>query len=111
MSFRRALLVVLLVASQALVAGALVFVLSTTKEQTTAAAQFARAIQRERERFVRESCEDQNGRHNKALHKLDELVASGQRTPAQRAGTAALIRAVVPKRDCGRLVREAVRRR
>lgn len=70
-------------------------------------------VQDERERSIRMACKDTNERHDRALAKLDiliEKVPPARRARAQqgRAGTVALIEALVPRRDCGKLVKRSV---
>lgn len=77
-------------------------------------------INDERERNVRANCEQINARHDATIRQLDALLAQRLRTasPADRerieqsrASTVLLINALVPKRDCDRLVSEQVNSR
>jgi hypothetical protein len=70
-------------------------------------------IQNERARSVRENCEQVNDRHDHAIETLDRLIAKAppsrrQRAIQNRAATVLLLDAIVPKRDCERLVRQSV---
>lgn len=66
-------------------------------------------IQNQRVEFVRYACEDQNARHDATLQKLDHVVAAIKdpvqraRAETSKAGSVALIEALVPKQDCAAL--------
>jgi hypothetical protein len=68
-------------------------------------------INEERAANIVRSCEDVNARNLAAVRELDRLLEqrSSNATPEQversRETTTALIDALVPRRDCGRLVR------
>lgn len=71
-------------------------------------------INEERARNTYSACLETNARHDRTLAELDRLVAltpAGPRRERARAGrnnTAALIGALVPKRDCRALVARQV---
>lgn len=70
-------------------------------------------IQDERERSIRTSCQETNRRYDKAIERLDRLIAQAPadrkaRAKQNRAGTVSLIDALVPKRDCDALVGRSV---
>lgn len=72
-------------------------------------------IQAERSHNIVSNCRDVNDRHDATIRKLDELVASRpvderDRARRNRAGTVALLNAIVPKRDCAALVDRQVHR-
>lgn len=71
-------------------------------------------IQDEREKSIRMSCEETNARYDAAIGQLDRLIAQAPperraRAREGRAGTVLLIDALVPKRDCDRVVDRSVR--
>lgn len=106
----QALLAVALVASQALVALALVAAIGTNSDTATTARDLAVGIQRERARSIRENCEAQNRRHDATIRRLDELIAKAPPTRKRRAvesrpGTILLIKELAPKRDCDELAK------
>lgn len=74
-------------------------------------------IEQERTDSIIRNCRDTNHRHDNAIGKLDALVQAiknpQQRRRAERGigGTVALIDALVPKQDCGALVRRSVNSR
>lgn len=83
-----------------------VVVLGQNSDQT-------RDIQRQRYDFVLSSCQDQNRTHDATISKLDAVVADIKdpveraKAEANRAGTLAIIEALVPKQDCVALARAA----
>jgi hypothetical protein len=69
-------------------------------------------IQEQRREAVMRSCTEQNDRNQRTISELDRLLAVSPRRPGaqeRRDGTVALIQALVPRRDCDKLVRETVR--
>lgn len=73
-------------------------------------------IQAQRKEFVRRTCVDQNTRHHKTIHVLDELLAKQPHKTAlekkaiatTRAQNVLLINALVPLQNCTKLVKAAV---
>jgi hypothetical protein len=66
-------------------------------------------IQANRVEVFREQCKAQNAHHDNTILRLDEQIAKlpGDRrgeAEARRTGTVALIKALVPKRDCRAVV-------
>jgi hypothetical protein len=90
---------------------ALVLSLSSNRDRAVSAQTLAEQIQKERVRNIRATCEMQNARHDKTIVQLDELIRDAppgrrERAVQNRAGTALLIDALVPKRDCDRVVKQ-----
>jgi hypothetical protein len=57
----------------------------------------------------REQCQGQNARHDRTIRELDAQIADlpqarRREAEARREGTVALIKALVPKRDCRAVV-------
>lgn len=76
----------------------------------------SRDIQAQRVVNIRQSCDEQNARHDDTIAALDRLIGqlpkdSTRRFLAEknRPGTVLLINALAPKRDCGKVVKEATR--
>lgn len=76
---------------------------------------FIEAIQTNRENFIRDECEDVNTRHDNTIAALKQLGAEVVRRHPEQAGqvqrqieqNTLLIDALVPVRDCDRIVRLA----
>jgi hypothetical protein len=96
-----------------LVAGLILQRLDVTFSNDESNAAVARAIQAERARATRVSCEVQNVRHGQIVVALDGFLAERSATPAERAEarqfTTALAEAIAPKRDCDKVVARSVR--
>lgn len=89
--------------------------ISTNRGTATDAHNLAVTIQKERRRASLVNCGDINRRHDRAVRKLDDLIADippgAQRDRARRGrnNTVLLIDALVPHRDCKRLAAQQVR--
>lgn len=117
-----ALLVVAVIAAQGVVAVTVIDTLGSNRDHADTAQrnadqarQLTRQIQRERQRFIRESCEAQNERHDNTIRTLNGLVekatgARRRRLIQSRPGTVLLIKALSPKRDCDAVASRAVSR-
>lgn len=71
------------------------------------------AIQAERARSIRMSCEDQNRRHDSTIKTIDKLISKlppDRRAAAKssRASTILIINALAPKQNCNYLVKNLV---
>jgi hypothetical protein len=99
-----------LIVVTALVVSALV----AFNDQQQRSTELGLAIQQQRADAIRDGCQEQNGRHDRTIVKLEMLIAAikdpARRRRAERnvGGTIALIDALAPKQDCGRLVRQRV---
>jgi hypothetical protein len=107
------LVVVLVAASIAMVMVLGVVLLANVFSRTETNADFAEAIQRERARATLENCQKQNARHRNTVRTLDRIIAGtppARRRQARerRAGTVLLIQALVPLRECKRVVERTV---
>jgi type VI protein secretion system component VasK len=92
-----------------LAASAAVYGLSTNRQVTA-------QIQKERERSIRTTCEEQNKRNKSTVRALDQLIEQApasrrDRARQSRAGTVLLINALAPMQDCEELVRDRVKSR
>lgn len=82
--------------------------------RTTENAEFAEAIQDERARATLQACRAQNARHQATVKTLDRVIAGlpagprRQEATERRDGTVALIDALVPLRNCKKLVERTV---
>ena len=102
--------VLALVASSATLAYAIV----VNQRATVAATAFAEQIQVERQRSIRASCVETNRRHDETIQTLNQIfddIPRGserrRRAEAGHASTVLLIQAMLPKRNCEKIVREA----
>lgn len=83
-----------------------------TAQLVRTTARLAAQIQQQRRSTVSMNCRDQNGRHDATIGKLDEIIAGlpegpeKDRAVANKASTVLLIDALVPKRNCRRVLDE-----
>ena len=103
----------LVVLAALMFAGAVaVRVISSNSDTAVDAKALAVQIQKERIRNIRATCEAQNERHDNTIAQLDELISEAPperraRARQNRDGTVVLINALVPKRDCRKVVKQA----
>lgn len=77
-------------------------------------ARLAKSIQAQRVNSVLSNCRDQNERHDDTLDKLDGVIANMPpgpekvRAEANKPATVLLIDALVPRRNCHRVLRKAL---
>lgn len=83
-------------------------VATRSKQVADRLAQVVTQIQTERERNVRESCEDLNGRHDRTIARLERIAKDHHASRAQIEPAISIIEALAPHRDCDRLVASQV---
>lgn len=87
---------------------------SDTAKLARRTAELARSIQAQRVNSVLTNCQDQNTRHDNTLTKLDAVIdgmpegPDKARAKANQPSTVILIDALVPKRDCRKVLDDAL---